>query len=270
MNDGSSVDSDALPLIVSLTTLPSRIGLLRPMLESLFAQKRRPDGILLCLPNRSAAENTTYERPAWLAEFEPTLQVVRCERDDGPGTKVLGPLPYIQKPACLVVVDDDMRYRPEFLDIMYRAQSANRKASFSFYTYVCAPFIVGQGADGFSFFTPNLQGITDFASRVLTHRQLRVVDDLWISAFLKKRGIAVHSLAHLIPGGGTIYERSHNVNQLADEQGDLARREAMSKGSQFLLESGAMGLPTQLVSLVKKRIRPWRNALRRETATAFL
>jgi hypothetical protein len=249
---GSDYETSSVPLIVSLTTLPSRIIHLRPTLESLRDQSRAPDQILLCLPDRSVREDCAYPRPEWLSEFAPLVQVLACSQDDGPGTKLLGCLPHLPGPSCLVIVDDDHRYKPWVLDELYEAQTRNPQSSFSFWTYRCGPFVVGQAADGFSFFTPNLAGIEEFAAAVVGHPSLRLVDDLWISAFLHKTNVPVQSLRHRITGGGNCYEPSHALGQLHQLTGHESRDVVMSSGSRYLQESGLVGRRLQAEALLRK------------------
>lgn len=246
---------DSLPLIVSLTTLPSRVEAARPTIESLLNQSQQPDRILLCLPRWSRREGCAYRRPTWVGEFQPWLEVVDTADDYGPGTKLLGSLDRLKRPSCLVVADDDMRYRPFFLDTIYRHQVGDRQSSFSFWTYPCGPLQVGQGADGFSFYSPNLERINAFAARAMQNSSLRLVDDLWISAYLAKQGVAVKSLQHHIPDQGTVYETSHDLNQLRNLQGLEAREESMRMGMNYILESGLMGRRLQLLALMKKSVR---------------
>ena len=119
---------------------------------------------------------------------------MRCEQDFGPATKLLGCLPHVPGPACLIVVDDDMVYKPFLVERLYRAQLARRDASFSFFVERIGPLRCGQGADGFSFWTPNLVGIEAFATVALQSRHLFVADDLWISLFLQNKRISIASL----------------------------------------------------------------------------
>lgn len=216
-----------------------------------------PDRVLLCLPRQSKREQCAYPRPDWLADYGERLSVVDCELDEGPGTKLLGCLPQLQEqpPLCLVIVDDDMVYRTFFLETIYRAQCQDPGSSFSFYTYPSGPFIVGQGADGLSFNSTNLAGLRRFADAVLNHPQLRLVDDLWISAFLHSQGIRVRSLAEGLPSGSTIYELSHEVNQLRNLAGDNSRESAMASGVQWLLESGLLGRRASVVARIRRHIR---------------
>lgn len=260
---GSSTMISQSPLIVSMTTLPSRMPHLRSTLDSLKQQTRQPERVYLCLPRWSRREQCAYVTPAWLSEYAGWVQVVDCADDFGPGSKLLGCLDHLPANACLVVVDDDMRYKKFFLEMLHEAQCADQTASFSFYTFPCGPFVVGQGADGFSFNSANLVGIRDFAARALQHPSLRLVDDLWISAYLQRCGVAVKSLQHKIPGGGTVYEAVHEVNQLRDMGGSHSREVLMAEGTRHLLESGLLGHGARIKAISRRALARARDALPR-------
>jgi hypothetical protein len=258
---------ERLPLAVALTTLPSRLELMRPAIESLLAQTRRPDHILLSLPRWSRREACSYPRPTWLLDCAPTLEVLTCEEDYGPGTKLLGCLCRLERPTCLVLADDDLYYRPFFLETAYQHQVADTGSSFSFFTYSRGRFTIGQGADGFTFYSPNLDGIQGFAERALQSPALWVMDDLWISAYLAQRGVPVRSLEPLLPEGTRIYEKIHTLNQLRYLSGESSRRQSLQAGIRFLFESGLMGRPAQAFALTKKAWRSIKSALTRVSRT---
>lgn len=232
----------AAPLYVGLTTLPSRIGRIRDTIESLLSQSLIPDRIFVSIPERSVREGCGYDLPKWLtSKLSPRIEVVPCSHDYGPGTKVLGCLPRITEPGCLVVVDDDLRYGPTVVERLYKAQMSDRNSSFSFFVYTLGPFPVGQGADGFSFYTPNLAGIEEFASVALRNPALFVTDDLWISVFLRNKRIRVRSLRFLLGPGEAVYEQTYDrPNQLRHLAGELQRHAAMSAGTRYLVSSGIL------------------------------
>ena len=191
---------ETAPVFVSLSTIPSRIDHLAPTLDSLFAQIRIPDAVLVCVPMHSTREDRPFTLPPFLSDsargrWPPDkLRVVRCARDWGPATKVLGALPHLPEEAVLIAVDDDRRYAPFFVDELVRAQSADRASSFSFFCYEYFGMGVAQAADGFSFWAPNLRALPAFADRVLENRASFFVDDLWLSFFLQNSGIGVRTL----------------------------------------------------------------------------
>jgi hypothetical protein len=228
-------------VFVGLTTLPSRIAKLEPAIESLLAQTLKPDAIFISLPRRSVRENRAYDLPDWLERPYEPLRVLRPERDYGPGTKLLGCLSHVGRDACLIVADDDMRYRPFFVERLYESQVRRPDASFSFCVYRVGRLQIGQGADGFSFWTSNLTGLEAFAADALQSPHLFVVDDLWISLFLQDRGVGLHSLQDTLPDGEPVYKSTHRDDQLADVAGDRARGVATREGLRFVLRRDLVG-----------------------------
>jgi hypothetical protein len=230
------------PIYVSFTTLPSRIGRIRDTIESLLSQTVVPDKIFVSIPHRSLREDCGYILPEWLtSNVLPRVEVVRCSRDYGPGTKLMGCLSRIDRPACLIIVDDDLKYSPFVIERLYHAQMRQRQSSFSFYVYRFGPLMIGQGADGFSFHTPNLAGIEAFADAALQNRALFVTDDLWISAFLNNKGIRIKSLRPLMAAGEVVYKHAYvPPTQLQHLEGELQRDLAMITGTRYLAKSGLL------------------------------
>ena len=95
-------------VVVSLTTIPSRLTRLRPTLNSLLTQDYPPTAIYLAVPRRSAREPKPYQMPGWLVQH-PAVTVIDCERDWGPASKLLPALlAERERPDTLIIaVDDD-------------------------------------------------------------------------------------------------------------------------------------------------------------------
>src|SRR5689334_20779942 len=64
-------------IIVSLTTIPSRMSLLGDTLKSLMAQTRPPREIRLNLPRFSTRENCAYDVPPWLSDLR-SVRIAPC------------------------------------------------------------------------------------------------------------------------------------------------------------------------------------------------
>jgi hypothetical protein len=166
-------------------------------------------------------------------------------------------LPHLHEPSYLVLADDDVAYRSDFLERLVEAQRANSRASFSFYTYKIHSLTVGQGCDGFSFWTPNLAGVGTFFDRHVEETQVRLHDDLWISFFLASRGIPVRSLQSRLDGT-LIYHQVHEVNALRQLTGTYAREALNREGLRLLLKSASMPVARKwriLVSLLIGRLK---------------
>jgi hypothetical protein len=102
---------------VSLTTIPSRIGRIGRVLNSLIDQTCPADEIVLAVPDRSRRENVEYDIPNGIATSD-AITILRCN-DAGPATKLLPAIEREQDPkALLVAVDDDTVYPPEFLETL--------------------------------------------------------------------------------------------------------------------------------------------------------
>jgi Glycosyl transferase family 2 len=114
-------------VIVSLSTLPDRIGRLQPTLESLLNQSRPPDEIVLAIPRFSVRQKREYEIPDYVSQV-PRLRVLRCEKDWGPATKFIAvvrdELAAGRGNTLIMVVDDDRIYPRNSLELYlhYHAQ----------------------------------------------------------------------------------------------------------------------------------------------------
>jgi hypothetical protein len=93
-------------VIASLTTLPSRINLIRPMLISILDQTYPVDAIHINIPLVCKRTKEEYVIPKWLESF-PKLEIFRTE-DYGSITKVA---PTFFREKCYIwSVDDDIAY----------------------------------------------------------------------------------------------------------------------------------------------------------------
>ena len=200
---------------------------MRPALESLLEGSMAPDRIFLSLPDTALREEAPYVIPDFFGELPPKVEIIRTPEDYGSGTKILGLLGKITQPCYVVLADDDVRYKPFFLRRLIEHQRRDHGAAFSFYAYSLGGLRVGQGVDGFSFWSPNLDGIFDFYCRHIAGTDLMFHDDLWISFYLMSRGVVVKNLRPLLQeaGAGEVRETVlHAVKALTAETGRLSRQ----------------------------------------------
>lgn len=77
-------------VVVSLTTIPSRVQQLEDTLLSLLQQTRPPDRILVSMPVVSKREGgRPYAVPEWMTRMMPRVEVLQVEHDYGPATKLI-------------------------------------------------------------------------------------------------------------------------------------------------------------------------------------
>jgi hypothetical protein len=103
-------------LVITLTTLPSRIARIEPTIKSLLRQSIRPAAIRLNVPYVSRRENVSYVIPPWLERLR-SVTIVRGD-DYGPATKLIPTLLDSAPDARLLVVDDDRVYHPYLVEQM--------------------------------------------------------------------------------------------------------------------------------------------------------
>src|SRR6266480_848555 len=115
----SSNKSGDRRVIVSLSTVPERIGNLGPTIRSLLRQTRPPDEIVVAVPEYSIREQRSYVVPKYVSRW-PRLRVLHCPRDWGPATKFI---PIVREEltagrgnTLIVVVDDDRVYPRDALE----------------------------------------------------------------------------------------------------------------------------------------------------------
>ena len=232
-----------LPVIVSIATLPSRIGNMRPTLVSLLDGDLVPDRIMVIVTEYSEREESAYIIPDFLKDERFTrgkIEVVVASQDWGPGTKLLGALEHLEAQCLLVLADDDVAYKPRFLSQLVNSQSADPTSSFSYYTYRTNGLTVGQGCDGFSFHSPNLDGVRKFFDDHVVGSSLQYHDDLWISFFLFKRGIRVKPVS--TPGTAElIYSETQPNDGLSSiASGELVRDKIIHDNLPRLIREGQL------------------------------
>ncbi len=108
-----------MKIIVSLTTIPSRIRFIEPVMQSLIRQTLPPDEIHLHLPNWCVKENAGYEIPSFLASYE-SVRIRVSDLDFGSANKWLGPIQYLndEVDTALIIVDDDCEYQKDTIELL--------------------------------------------------------------------------------------------------------------------------------------------------------
>ena len=238
-----------LPVIVSIATLPSRIGQLRPTLDSLLNGELVPDRILVLRSDFSEREKSGYVVPDFLIDEEYCRGIIelKATRDLGPGTKILGALEYLEENCYLVLADDDVSYHPRFLADIVNAQAARPDCSFSYYTYRAGGLTLGQGCDGFSFYSPNLRGIKNFAEKYVVGTTVLYHDDLWISFFLFSNGIKIKTVPTPVHGELVYTQLIPNEGLSSLTSGELARDRIVNENLPRLVRQSNLSLSKRLV-----------------------
>ncbi|MEQ8238801.1 MAG: glycosyltransferase family A protein [Cyclobacteriaceae bacterium] len=122
-----------MKLIVSISTIPSRIAYLEPTIISLIKQSVAPDEIHIQLPNFSGKEDCEYFIPSFFEKFA-NLHVKWHNRDLGSSTKWFYPVKYLseEEQTLLVIADDDCLYDQTSLGRLVEKITASTNTCFCF------------------------------------------------------------------------------------------------------------------------------------------
>ena len=186
-------------VVVSLSTIPSRVSHLAKVLNSLLDQTYPIDQIYLNIPYWSTRENCPY--PDLTSSSR--IKIIRCE-DYGPITKLIPVLQVEKNPETIIItVDDDVQYNNKQVEkLVYWAQKYPDSAIGS------GGVIAGSGINFFGkIISPNqltsvsvIEGVTGcayrrkfFTSDILDYtgapKEAFYHDDFWISGHLARKGI---------------------------------------------------------------------------------
>jgi hypothetical protein len=104
-----------MKVIISFTTIPSRIGEIKPMIDSICNQTFKPNSILLWLPKTYKRSKSELKIPDFIKRSN--IRIELC-KDVGPFTKLYYILKqeYNNKETIIVTADDDVYYPPKWLE----------------------------------------------------------------------------------------------------------------------------------------------------------
>jgi len=118
---------EKLRIVASLTTIPSRIGRMRPAIESILEQTVPIEKVELNIPHLCRRTGQEYEVPDWLAHVD-RVEIFRTD-DLGPITKVAPTLTrHAGNPEIFVwSCDDDFAYPANQLDLLMQHHDRNHR-----------------------------------------------------------------------------------------------------------------------------------------------
>lgn len=182
----------ACPVIVSMTTIPKREGMLLPVLKALAAQTYRPDEVRL------------YHSSEWSPAVPTSVDGLRVQlcpvQDRGPITKLSAVAdPAVPKDALVVTADDDIEHAPTWLETLLKGAMRHPEDVVG-----CSGFLLRdllkQGqipngrTEGYCDIIEGFAGVVYrkrfFAEDVFDIPEwVRHEDDAWISAYLARRQV---------------------------------------------------------------------------------
>ena len=187
--------------IVTLTSTPSRISKIEPVLESIFSNTLTPDLVVINVPFRYSRTNEEYIIPEFLTIHNHRIVLNRCE-DMGPITKLVPTLDMALGESNIITIDDDIIYPPNFLSGLVEASLNDTESSFCYSGFdysqgiLCnvnedlGDCMVAEGVCGVlykgNFFEDDFY---DYISATAACRSCFYYDDVVISNYLSSKGI---------------------------------------------------------------------------------
>eukprot|EP00038_Savillea_parva_P007645 m.171598 g.171598 ORF g.171598 m.171598 type:complete len:838 (-) comp13395_c0_seq1:46-2559(-) len=119
-------------IVVSLTTLPTRIAGVVATVKSLLAQSVVPDALYINIPTESARfKDASYTIPPSLSTLKGVT--IRRTHDHGPATKLIPTLEVEKDPSTVIVTaDDDMLYKPSMIHELLEAHLREPNVAYGF------------------------------------------------------------------------------------------------------------------------------------------
>jgi hypothetical protein len=97
-------------IIVTLSTLPSRVGNLERVLNSIFENEIKPDIVYINIPKYSKREKKEYDIPENVTKLK-NVKINIVDKDYGPITKLYPTLLEERNPDTIIIcIDDDKEY----------------------------------------------------------------------------------------------------------------------------------------------------------------
>lgn len=193
---------DKKKIIISLTTIPSRINLIEPVLDSLINQTIRPDMIYLNVPRRYNRFGICAQIPEFIQKKK-IVKVFYLDKDYGPATKFIGSLlnPDISENDIVLVTDDDVIKLSHWASKLLLCHQPNKICCFE--ERKLGKEIIW-GYLGFIF----RKGIFDVKDMLKFFDKIKdncyLVDDHWLTGYCHYKKIPIYNIP---------INRSHDVNK---------------------------------------------------------
>lgn len=140
-----------MKIVISLTTSPKRIMLLKTTINSILAQTVQPSKIILNIPEKFERTGEKYKIPNWCKSV-PKLYINFCGKDYGPITKLLPTIYKLNKKnyknLYIITIDDDIKYPENMIESYCEFLRRN-------------PNIAVCGISGFNFINNKIIPVTD-------------------------------------------------------------------------------------------------------------
>lgn len=219
-------NSNNTEYIVSITTIPSRIKLLEPVIQSFLNQNiGKPKKIIINIPNKyNRFPNEQVNIPSFFNKYH-EIYVNRLNYDYGPATKVLGLNKLNVNPNTIILVtDDDNIKKSNWAKILINNIKQNPKSVSSIHIET----IYGKkvhGGRGFGFYKKaiDIRDIIDVFFKVKGGCLL--VDDDLFTNYCKYKQITINHITNVYP----LYPESNSFKDKLKDLNGMNKRDNLEK-----------------------------------------
>lgn len=219
-------------IYISLSTIPSRIKNLKPVLNSLLNQSLRPTKIYINIPHSyKRFKNTKIVIPDFIKNNN-NVEIYYVKQDYGPATKFIGSLfnNNIKNNDFIVITDDDLIKDHNWLFKLVNNHKNNRITSFV-EKKLGKGIIWGYMGYIFKKNILNLKEILKFFNEV--EEQCFFVDDHWLTAYCNYKKIPIYNIP--IKNGKEVNMIVlDNNNSLVDISSNNNRRNVSEKCRKYI------------------------------------
>lgn len=231
-------------IIVSLSTSPTRIVHIEPLIKTLSSQTIPPDKIVLNLPHVFKRTNDTFENIPDFITKNPMVKINMCE-DIGPATKVVPTTKFASSPDSIIIsVDDDIEYKNNMIEILLQHSKDNPNSAITGESYMKLEDNKSELVEGYSSVLYKRKFIDDLDPEVILNypKFCYLADDFIISNHLRKKNIDIVVVKGNKPFGNIFLEYGNGSDALRNGANDNSKNNVdnYQQCSKHLKESGSL------------------------------
>ena len=184
-------------IIISMSTIPSRISVIEPVIKSLINQTLKPDYIYINVPKKYKRFTEKIKKPSFLEKKEYiNVRLFHMENDYGPASKFIGTLenPNVDNEAFVCITDDDVIKHEDWLKTLYNKFIALKQTSICSFVELNLGNNIIWGYLGYIFKKKmlNLDNILEFYGKI--EKECFLVDDHWFTGYCHNKSIPIFNI----------------------------------------------------------------------------
>ena len=200
-----------------MSTIPSRISVIEPVIKSLINQTLKPDYIYINVPKKYKRFNEKIEKPLFLDKEEyANVHLFQMENDYGPACKFIGTLenPHVDNEDFVCITDDDVIKHKDWLSTLYNKFITLKGTSICSFVELNLGNNIIWGYLGYIFKKNmlNLDSILEFYDQI--EDECFLVDDHWFTGYCHYKSIPIFNIP---------IKRQSEINTPLDASDSLVR-----------------------------------------------